>query len=106
MTSKQTGYDKRNDLMWCGRYVYGIIGLLFILMDPSGLKEIFTSGNKAVPGLLFLLLALTHHLLYVERQRTREALKAAAEASQKAEDFRPPPAEAGSEARPGDRDVG
>ena len=83
---KPKEYDKRNDAAWCGRYVWAALGILFIAMYPSGLKEIVESDNRAVVGIMFLMVALMNHLLYSERKRNREMWTTFAEAAKQHED--------------------
>ena len=82
---KRKEYDKRNDACWCGRYIWAALGVIFIAMHPSGLKAIVENDNKAVIGIMFLMVALMHHLLYSERKRTQNMLNALSEAAKQQE---------------------
>jgi len=79
MREQEQKYNKHNDACWCGRFVWAVLGLTVLLMDPSAVKDLVAQNNKALIGIMFLMVALMHHVLYLERRRTREMLKAITE---------------------------
>jgi hypothetical protein len=67
---------EHNDVHWCGRIAYTLLGLLLIIMDFKGVRAVFTEHRFAFLGCVFLVLGFMSHIILKMKRTFLKSLSA------------------------------